>query len=97
MQTLQNGIVIDLQKLKAISYDAGREEVTAGGGVLSGEFQEFVHSVKRETSALYPFIFEFSIPCEKIAHFQFFFRCRLVSHNRTDGCGHWRGDRSSSG
>lgn len=53
MQTFQDGIVIDLQTLKAMTYDVIKDEVTAGGGVLSSEFLAFVHSVQRETSAFF--------------------------------------------
>jgi FAD/FMN-containing dehydrogenase len=50
MKSLQNGILIDMHPLKDLSYDPEKEQVTAGGGVQSGEFLEFVHSVNRETS-----------------------------------------------
>ncbi|CAI6339143.1 unnamed protein product [Periconia digitata] len=50
MQTLQDGIVIDLQPLKEMNYDEKNQEVTAGGGVLSGEFLDYIHGFNMETN-----------------------------------------------
>lgn len=48
MKKLQDGIVVDMRCINHLSYDAENELVTAGGGVYSGDFAQFIHDRKRE-------------------------------------------------
>lgn len=50
MKALQNGIMIDMRNFNQLSYNSAKELVTAGGGVLGGDFTQYLHSIKREVS-----------------------------------------------
>ncbi|RDW68614.1 FAD linked oxidase [Coleophoma crateriformis] len=50
MGQLQNGILLDMRSIKHTEFDAEKQEVTIGGGILLDDFTKFVHSLGMEVT-----------------------------------------------
>ncbi|KAF9877574.1 hypothetical protein CkaCkLH20_04709 [Colletotrichum karsti] len=50
MRHLKNGILIDMRSLNKLSFDAEKRQVTAGGGVITDNFVQFLQSVGMEVN-----------------------------------------------
>lgn len=50
MRHLKDGILLDMRSLNSMSFDAEKQQVTVGGGVLTDEFVRFLESRGMEVS-----------------------------------------------
>jgi FAD/FMN-containing dehydrogenase len=50
MSRLKNGILLDMRSINSMQFDAQKQQVTVGGGVLLDEFTKFVHTCGMEIS-----------------------------------------------
>lgn len=50
MRHLKDGILLDMRSLNSMSFDAEKQQVTVGGGVLTDDFVRFLESRGMEVS-----------------------------------------------
>ncbi|TGO77402.1 hypothetical protein BELL_0109g00040 [Botrytis elliptica] len=54
LRRVKNGIVIDLRGLNSITFDSEKQQITAGGGVQTGQMANATYARGMEVSELYP-------------------------------------------
>lgn len=54
LRRVKNGIVIDLRGLSSITFDSEKQQITAGGGVQTGQMANATYARGMEVSELYP-------------------------------------------
>lgn len=90
MRHFQNGICINMRPLNQMLWDAERQQVTVGGGILTDEFVHFAHDLGMEVST-----------CICILSYDTNFdetpRCGIVPHDRYHWCVLRRGFGTASG
>jgi FAD/FMN-containing dehydrogenase len=57
MKQLQNGIVLDMRSINHMQFDAQKQQVTVGGGILVDDFTKYVHSLGMEVSKSSEYLF----------------------------------------
>jgi FAD/FMN-containing dehydrogenase len=50
MRHLKDGVLLDMRSLNSMSFDAEKQQVTVGGGVITDEFVRFLESRGMEVS-----------------------------------------------